>query len=70
MADNQFISTNPAAKFLTLSPRTLEKYRVLGGGPAFYKLGRRVVYRVDDLITWAEANRRQSTSDPGTDSSK
>ena len=70
MADNHFISTRPAARFLTLSPRTLEKYRLTGKGPYFYKIGRRVVYRTDDLVSWVEANRRQSTSDPGTDSSK
>ncbi|WP_424991461.1 MerR family transcriptional regulator [Fluviibacterium sp. S390] len=26
-------------------------------GPAFYKLGRKIVYRGSDLNAWAEANR-------------
>ena len=32
-----------------LSPRTLEKQRVIGGGPRFRKFGRRVMYAVADL---------------------
>ena len=52
-----------AATFLGLSPRTLERFRVEGRGPAFLKLGRRVVYSRDDLVKWAEARRRRSTSD-------
>jgi len=54
-----------AADFLGLSPKTLERFRVEGRGPAFLKLGRRVVYSRDDLVKWAEAQRRHSTSDPG-----
>jgi len=58
-----------AADFLGLSPRTLERFRVEGRGPTFLKLGRRVVYSREDLVQWAEAQRRRSTSDcgPGTD---
>jgi Helix-turn-helix domain len=54
-----------AAKFLGLSPKTLERFRVEGRGPCFLKLGRRVVYSRDDLVQWAEAQRRHSTSDRG-----
>ena len=58
-----------AAEFLGLSPKTLERFRVEGRGPSFLKLGRRVVYSREDLVEWAEAQRRRSTSDcsPGTD---
>lgn len=56
-----------AAEFLGLSPKTLERFRVEGRGPCFLKLGRRVVYSREDLVKWAEAQRRQSTSDPGLD---
>lgn len=52
-----------AAVFLDLSPRTLERFRVEGRGPAFLKLGRRVVYSRHDLLTWAEAQRHQSTAE-------
>lgn len=60
-----FISTKEAAEYLGLSRRTLEKYRVYGAGPQFYKLGRRAMYKPKDLDDWAEARRRASTSDLG-----
>jgi hypothetical protein len=49
--------------FLKLSPRTLDKFRVLGGGPKFRKFGRRVIYALDDLETWANSRICESTSD-------
>lgn len=52
-----------AGSFLALSPRTLERFRLEGRGPMFLKLGRRVVYSRDDLVAWAESQRRTSTSD-------
>lgn len=62
----RYLSNAEAAEFLKLSPRTLEKQRVLGGGPKFRKFGRRVVYAVADLETWANARICTSTSDvPG-----
>jgi hypothetical protein len=61
----RYVGTAAAALFLDLSARTLEKYRVLGGGPEYRKFGRRVRYAIADLERWAEARRRVSTSDPG-----
>jgi predicted DNA-binding transcriptional regulator AlpA len=61
-----FLTTKRAAEILSLSPRTLEKMRVDGRGPVFRKLGsKRVVYALEDLLAWAEAGSRRSTSDPG-----
>ncbi|MCZ4343762.1 helix-turn-helix domain-containing protein [Sphingomonadaceae bacterium G21617-S1] len=59
-----FLSNEEAASFLNLSPRTLEKMRVVGGGPPFCKFGRRVAYAVGDLEAWAANRRCNSTSDP------
>jgi hypothetical protein len=59
----RYLTNAEAADFLKLSPRTLEKQRVLGGGPRFRKFGRRVVYAFDDLVSWAEARGCDSTSD-------
>ena len=53
-----------AAAFLRLSPRTLEKQRVVGGGPRFRKFGRRVLYAVEDLEAWSSARAFEMTSDP------
>lgn len=63
-AQRQFLTTDEAATFLRLSPRTLEKQRVLGGGPRFRKFGARVVYATDDLQTWADSRAYDMTSEP------
>ena len=59
------VDTEAAAKEVGLSPRTLEKMRVYGGGPVFEKNGRRVLYDIDDLRAWRQRNKRRSTSDQG-----
>ena len=44
----EFLTNDEAAAFLRLSPRTLEKQRVLGGGPRYRKFGARVTRRRDN----------------------
>jgi Helix-turn-helix domain len=61
----KYLITREAAEILGLSPRTLEKHRVYGTGPRFLKLGGRVVYKIEDLRSWAERGARSSTSDAG-----
>ena len=48
-----------------LSPRTLERGRRVGGGPAYVKLGNRVAYRLSELERVITARERTYTSDPG-----
>ena len=62
----KYLSTREAAEWLGLSPRTLDRYRVSGDGPAFHRFGSRVRYMAGDLEAWASARRRLSTSDDGT----
>lgn len=38
-----------AAAYLNVAPKTLANWRAMGKGPRFCRLGRRIVYRVDDL---------------------
>lgn len=52
-----------AAERLGLSVSTLAKMRLYGNGPSYSKLGRRVVYRPEDLEAWIAANRFSSTSE-------
>ena len=59
------LTTEEAARYPRLSPRTLERYRVTGEGPRFLKIGRRVLYRQSDLDEWLKNKSRRSTSDPG-----
>ena len=58
------LTQGQAAAHLNLSPRTLEKYRVIGGGPKFRKFGTRVRYTLNDLNEWSAARTCESTSDP------
>ena len=60
---SRYLTNEEAANILQLSPRTLEKMRVIGGGPRYRKLGRRVVYSMQDLEAWADARACDSTSD-------
>ena len=66
MDDNtHYMTTTRVAEYLGLSPRTLESYRSRGGGPAFHAFGGAVRYLVSDVLKWAAARRRHSTSDDG-----
>ena len=58
-----FMDTVEAAGFLKISPRTLEKQRVIGGGPRFRKFGSRVVYALTDLQAWADERSFANTSE-------
>ncbi|KJC54168.1 transcriptional regulator [Bradyrhizobium sp. LTSPM299] len=62
----RYLRTSEAARFLSLSGRTLEKHRTYGTGPAYRKIGGRVVYALDDLKAWADRGTKTSTSDPGS----
>jgi hypothetical protein len=44
-----------------MSPRTLERWRWLGQGPVFLKLGGRVMYRLEDIESY-EANHLQANT--------
>ena len=72
MSDNMtnspsnFLRTVEATEILNLSARTLEKHRVYGTGPKYFKLGGRVMYKFENLLAWARPGARRSTSDPGT----
>lgn len=61
----RYLRTSEAARFLSLSGRTLEKHRTYGTGPEYHKIGGRVVYSVADLMAWAKLGKKKSTSDPG-----
>ncbi len=61
----EYMGTREAAALLGLSPRTLDRYRVTGQGPAFHRFGTRIRYARADLVAWAAERRRTSTSDDG-----
>jgi predicted DNA-binding transcriptional regulator AlpA len=55
--------TPEAAAYVGLSPTTLNIKRCQGNGPAYHKVGGKiVVYFQEDLDAWLASSRRQSTS--------
>ena len=56
--------TELAARW-SISARTLERWRWTGEGPAFLKIGGRVVYRLEDVLAYEQARQRRSPADRG-----
>lgn len=60
--------TREAAEMLGVSPRTLESWRIHGGGPRFASFGAgprgAVRYRASDLEEYINGRLRTSTSAP------
>lgn len=56
------LNENQAAEFLGVSVRTLQAWRVRGGGPRYIKIGRTVRYQRRELLTFQEAHTVGSTS--------
>ncbi len=63
LSQRKKLDTVEAAQYIGLGKSTLDKLRVVGGGPAFIKVGARVVYDPADLDAWLSKHRRVSTSD-------
>ena len=64
--EQRYLNTKQAARYLGVSPKKLHRLRTEGGGPAYYKFGKSVRYRREDLDEWAGTRRRLSTSDDGS----
>jgi hypothetical protein len=50
------------ARRWNISPRTLERWRWLGQGPRFLKIGGRVAYRLEDIEAFEAAQLRTSSA--------
>ena len=59
--DCGYWNTQQAAIYLGLSIQFLEKARLEGNGPRYYKLPRAVRYTKADLDKWMEARSRHHT---------
>lgn len=62
-----FLTSNEAAELLRISRRTLERWRLEGNGPRYFKLGTgkrsRVVYREAEIESWVNRSSYGSTSE-------
>jgi len=64
--NNSLLTEKQTSRLLGFSVRTLQAWRVRGGGPRFVKVSARCVrYRQSDLDRWIEERLRTSTSDQG-----
>ena len=57
-----FLTPDALANHWSLNPNTLSQWRWNGRGPQYLKIGRRVLYRLDDVLCFEEQKRRQNTS--------
>jgi len=65
MTTKRILRTPEAAVYVGLSPSTLEKKRLDGSGPDYFRLGGRAVgYDQEALDSWLERQRESSTSEP------
>ncbi len=61
-----YLTVPEAADYLRCSKNYLDKLRVSGGGPEFFRLARKkVVYRKDHLEAWMADRRYGSTTEYG-----
>ncbi|HQH72450.1 MAG TPA: helix-turn-helix domain-containing protein [bacterium] len=60
--DDLLIDGRELAKWLGLSPRTIEVWRWKGGGPDFRKTGRYVKYAKGDVRKWLDDRKYSNTS--------
>jgi len=61
--DDPLLDTPAAAIYADLSVSTMNKKRLDGSGPVYYKIGRCVRYRKSDLDHWLNHCRVNSTTE-------
>jgi hypothetical protein len=57
-----FLTADQLAKRWLIRTETLSQWRWNGRGPLYLKIGRRVLYRLEDVVSFEEQKRRQNTS--------
>jgi hypothetical protein len=52
----RYLDESAAARRLDVSPRTMQRWRRDGGGPAYIRAGaRRILYDCEEIARWAAA---------------
>jgi DNA-binding transcriptional MerR regulator len=55
---DDMLTPTQAAQLLGLKAPTLQLYRVKGIGPAFFKIGKRVLYTRNDISAFIQSQRK------------
>lgn len=56
----QFLTTEEVAELLRTSPETVRYWRHVGKGPEAFKVGRRVLYALEDVERFITTARRDA----------
>jgi hypothetical protein len=64
------LNENQAAEFLGVSVRTLQAWRVRGGGPEYCKIGRAVRYQRRGLVSFQKSHTVTSTKAAAEDGAR
>ena len=59
----QLYNENETAKLLSMSVKTLQRYRYTGGGPIYIKLGKSVRYKESDIEKYVSERTRYITTE-------
>jgi len=57
------LEVDDVAALLHVSRSLLAKWRMVGKGPRFTKVGRRILYETAEVSSWLSSQRRSSTVD-------
>ena len=58
--DSELLTTTEVAELCRTSPDTVRFWRATQKGPKSFKVGRRVLYRRNDVEVWLEGLRRDA----------
>lgn len=64
MEQREYLSAKLLARRWGISHRTLERWRHNAHGPAYLKIGGRVVYRLEDIKAYETEQTRQTFPSP------
>ncbi|MDY6987714.1 MAG: helix-turn-helix domain-containing protein [Thermodesulfobacteriota bacterium] len=59
----QFVVDKEVARAFCLNLGTLRNYRSKNQGPPFYRIGGRILYSLDEVRQWFQANRVEPKGD-------
>jgi excisionase family DNA binding protein len=59
----KLLTTEEAANYLNLSPRSLIRWRVERRGPPAVRVGRKIMYRARDLESWLDEHTLEMPRD-------
>ena len=60
---NELLTEADVARQLRVDPRTLSRWRSLGTGPRYVRVGRAVRYVAQDLQTWLDDRQARSLAE-------